>query len=108
MRQWVLYDRDGREIYLTEEQWAHIISGHRELCHHLDDVLNTIRQGRRRQQPTDPNSYVYQLRCDSLRPPYNGIMVVVAFRFNSDEQGKLATNNFVVTAWGIIIVDIGE
>ncbi len=103
MRQWVLYDRDGREIYLTEEQWAHIISGHRELRHHLDDVLNTIRQGRRRQQPTDPNSYVYRLRCDSLRPPYNGIMVVVAFRFESDEQGKLMANNFVVTAWGIIM-----
>jgi hypothetical protein len=103
MRQWVLHDRDGREIYLTEEQWKHIVSGHGELRHHADDVLNTIRRGGRRQQPTDPNAYVYRLRCDLLRRPYNGISVVVAFRFTQDEHGKLTPNNFVVTAWGIIM-----
>lgn len=58
MRRWLIYDRDGREIYLTEEQWAHISSGHREVRHHLDEVLNTVRHGRRCQQPTDPQTYL--------------------------------------------------
>lgn len=103
MRQWLVHDRDGREIYLTEEQWAHIITGHRELRHHLDEVLNTIRRGRRRQQPTDPQAYLYRLPCELLPRPYNGIAVVVVFRYTQDENGQLIPNNFAVTAWGIMM-----
>jgi hypothetical protein len=49
MRRWLVHDREGREIYLTEERWEHIVSRHGELRHHVDDVLDTIRQGRRQQ-----------------------------------------------------------
>jgi len=40
MRKWFVHDSDGREIYLTEEQWEHIKIRHSELRNHLDDVLN--------------------------------------------------------------------
>jgi hypothetical protein len=50
-KKWFVRDREGREIYLTEEQWEHIISRHSELRNHLDDVLKTVQRGRRRQQP---------------------------------------------------------
>lgn len=31
MRKWFVRDCDGREIYLTEEQWKHIFDRHNEL-----------------------------------------------------------------------------
>jgi len=31
MRRWTVADRDGREIYLTEERWDHIETRHDEL-----------------------------------------------------------------------------
>lgn len=103
MRKWFVRDRDGREIYLTEEQWQHIVTGHSELRDHLEDVLNTIRRGRRQQQPQDPQAYVYRLPCDTLRSPFNGILVVVVFRFEPQEPDGMIHNNFIVTAWGIIM-----
>ncbi len=103
MRKWFVRDHGGREIYLTEEQWEHIVSQHRELRNQLDDVLNTVRRGRRRQQPQDPQAYVYRLRCDTLRPPFNGILVVVVFRFEQRENDGMIPNNFIVTAWGIMM-----
>ncbi len=103
MRQWLVQDRDGREIYLTEERWEHIITGHPELRAHLDEVLATLRLGRRQQQPHDPQAYVYRKASDILRSPFNGILVVVTFRFQADGAGKLNPNNFVVSAWGIIM-----
>ncbi|MFN8455963.1 MAG: hypothetical protein U0401_15070 [Anaerolineae bacterium] len=103
MHKWSVRDRDGHEIYLTKEQWEHIVSGHSELRHHLDEILNTVRRGRRRQQPHDPQTYVYRLPCDNLRSPLNGILVVVAFRFEQQENAGMIPNNFIVTAWGIMM-----
>lgn len=102
MGKWYVHDSDGHEIYLTEERWQHIVAGHRELHNHFDDILNTVRHGKRRQQPQDPQTFVYRLRCDKLRPPFNGVIVVVAFRFESQENnGNTVSNNFVVSAWGL-------
>jgi hypothetical protein len=47
MHKWIVQDRDGREIYLTEERWGHIVQRHGELQNHFDEVLNTVRRGRR-------------------------------------------------------------
>ena len=99
MRKWIAYDREGREIYLTEEQWEHIISRHGELRNHLEDVLNAIRQGKRKQQPHDPQAYVYHCSCDTLRYPFSGIIVAVVFRFDPS-NGHENANNFIITAWG--------
>jgi hypothetical protein len=43
MHKWLVQDREGREIYLTEERWQHITFRHKPLVGHLDDVLATIR-----------------------------------------------------------------
>jgi len=103
MRRWLVHDREGREIYLTEERWEHIVSRHGELRHHVDDVLNTIRQGRRQQQPQDPQAYVYRLLCNRLPAPFNGIMVLIAFRFEQKDNVGMIPNNFVVSAWGVVM-----
>ena len=47
MRKWLIGDRDRREIYLTEQQWQHIVSGHGELRNHRDDVLKCVANGER-------------------------------------------------------------
>lgn len=104
MHTWIVYDRAGREIYLTEERWEHIVSRHCELQGHIQDVLTTVRQGGRRQQPQDPQAYVYRLPCDMLRPPFNGILVCVVFRFTQPGRpDDIRPNNFIVTAWGIMM-----
>jgi hypothetical protein len=69
----------------------------------VEDVLSTVRRGRRQQQPHDPQAYVYRQLCDKLRPPFNGIMVVVIFRFEDQENSGTIANNFIVTAWGIMM-----
>lgn len=103
MHKWFVQDRNEREIYLTEERWQHIASQHPELRNQRDNVIETVRRGTRRQQPRDPQTYVYRLPCEGLRPPFNGILVVVAFRFDQQEDGGMVPNNFIVTAWGIVM-----
>ena len=103
MHKWFTHDRDGREIYLTEERWQHIVERHPELENHLDDILNTVQQGRRRQQPQDPHAYIYRWPCDTLRLPFNGILVSVVFRFEEQPDSAMIPNNFIVTAWGIMM-----
>lgn len=100
MRKWTVRDRRGREIYLTEERWKHIIEEHEELRGHFDDVLDAVRKGRRRQEPIDPGSYRYYCRCDSLPGGYTHIMVIVAFRLRILPDKTVEPNNFIVTAWG--------
>jgi len=91
MERWTVYDRQGREIYLTVERWQHIITRHKPLINQLDEVLNTIRSGRRHQDPQQPFKYFYQKRCNKLNGNYNSITVVIVFFADS--------NNYVVTAW---------
>ncbi len=52
---WIVIDRWGNRIELTGERWAHILESHWELSHHRDDVLLTVRTGRRKQSPADPH-----------------------------------------------------
>jgi hypothetical protein len=59
------------------------------LAEHLDEVLATIKKGRRRQDPLDPAKYTYYRRTDVLLPEYTHIIVIV----------RLVRNNFVVTAY---------
>ena len=62
---------------MTEERWQHIISSHRALTDHLEDVLNTIRLGYRHQDALQPFKYFYRRRYDNLPGDYNRIPVVV-------------------------------
>jgi hypothetical protein len=93
LKRWEVIDRAGREIYLTEERWLHITSGHLVLEGHLEDVLDTLRFGRRRQDQLQPYKYFYRRRCDTLLEPFNRIVVIVLEQPN---------NRYVITAWAEI------
>jgi hypothetical protein len=100
MCKWTVRDRYGNEIYLTQERWEYILCYHSELEGLLDDLLDTLRNGRRAQEPIDPGKYKYYRRCDTLPLEYNTIVIVVKFstRLRGDEA--FVPNNFVITAWG--------
>lgn len=101
MRRWTVKDRQEREVYLTEERWEHILSKHAELTGRLNDVLDTVRLGRRRQSKQDPNTFLYSRRNEALPVPYNTIIVCVAFRQqHSTDIFQTMHNNFITTAWG--------
>ena len=99
MRRWTVQDRYGNEIYLTEERWEHILDRHDELTGRLDDLLDTLRYGRRRREALDPQQYRYRRASDDLLYGFNHIIAIVVFRY--DASG--ASNSFVVTAWGAYI-----
>jgi hypothetical protein len=88
---WRVTDRWHNTIELTDERWKHIRFYHPDLANHRDEVLKTIRYGRRRQDSLEPMKYKYHRRTKKLFPKYNGIVVVV----------KLERNNFVITAYPI-------
>jgi hypothetical protein len=96
-------DRYGNEIYVTEERWKYILRYHSELDGLLDDLLNTLRKGRRRQEPADPGKYKYYRQCDALPLDYNTIVIVVKFSAQMQADGTFVSNNFVVTGWGAYI-----
>lgn len=99
MHRWIVEDRHGNEIYLTEERWEHILRRHDEPTGRLDDLLDTLRYGQRRQESLEPQKYRYRRTYDDLRYGFNHIVAVVVFRY--DEAGT--PNNFVITAWGAYI-----
>jgi hypothetical protein len=86
---WRVRDRWGNNIELTDERWAYINKWHPDLAEHLDEVLLTIKRGRRKQDAPEPHKYTYYHETDALWPDYNYIIVVV----------KLVRNNFVITAY---------
>lgn len=84
-------DRYGNSIQLTEERWAHIVQYHPELEEHYDEVLATIRFGRRRQDALDPLKYKYIRSCLPLPFGMTHIVVVV----------RMGRTPFVLTAYGV-------
>ncbi len=88
---WKVIDKWGNEIVLTKERWKHIIDHHWELKEHLDDVLKTIRLGKRKQETVNPQKFKYIHSFDYLPHNYTHVVVIV----------KLATNKFVITAYPI-------
>ena len=103
MSKWAVHDRYGNEIYMTQERWDYILRYHDELDGLLDELLDTLRKGRRRQEPANPSKYKYYRRCDALPLEYNTIVVVVKFATRVRLDGTFASNNFVITAWGTYI-----
>ncbi|MDH4137982.1 MAG: hypothetical protein OEW09_14880 [Anaerolineae bacterium] len=99
MRKWTVQDRYGNTIYFTEERWQHILESRPELEPHFSKFLETLRTGRRKQDPLIPNEYRYYQRFDQLLPENNYVVVIVVFKTRLDEQGQYVPNNFVVTGW---------
>jgi hypothetical protein len=100
---WVVFDRYGNQIYLTQERWNYILRYHSQLDGLLDEVIDTLHKGRRHQQPEDPNRYKYYQYCIALPPDDNTIVVVVKFATQIRSDGTYVANNFVITAWATYI-----
>ena len=88
---WVVIDKWGNRVELTDERWQHIVQNHWELSNHLDEVLLTVRTGRRKQATTDPYKYTYYKDFNNLPHNYTRIVVIV----------KLIRNNYIITAYPI-------
>lgn len=99
MEKWIVEDRFGNTIYFTEERWRHILESRPELKPFFDQFLETLRAGRRQQDPLAPNEYRYYKKFDALLPENNHLIVIVVFRTRLDEYGKYVSNNFVITGW---------
>ena len=62
----------------------------------LEAVLETLRQGRRRQDAYDAAKYKYLYEFPNLPIPYTHIVVVVKFGWR---DSPAEVNNFVLTAY---------
>ena len=100
-RRWMVEDRDGHPIYLTEERWRHIIAAnnHPEMADYEDHLKTTIRQGRRLQEPLNPRKYRYMQLFGDLPAGLNHIVTIVLFGFDVNAQGETVPNNFIATAF---------
>jgi len=88
---WGVIDKWKNEIILTNERWKHITNHHWEIANRLDDVLKTIRLGKRKQEKMNPEKFKYFYPFEELPHNYTHIVVVV----------KLAIKKFVITAYPI-------
>lgn len=84
-------DRWGNRIILPDERWQHILEWHPELEGFNEEVLETVRKGRRRQDPIDPHKYKYIYPAQGLPFGLTHIVVVV----------RIGVRKFVLTAYGI-------
>jgi len=100
-KRWTVQDRDGNPIYLTEEQWQHIVGAdnHPEMADYEDHLQTTLQQGRRCQEPLNPRRYRYVQRFDDLPAGFNHIVGIVLFGFDVNAQGETVPNNFIATAF---------
>jgi len=90
-------DRDERPIYLTAERWEHALEHPGVSNELLGSVLDTLRQGRRKQDEYDLTKYKYSKAFSDLPFDYTHVVVVVKFGWQSDAPER--PNNFVLTAY---------
>ncbi|MGK7875087.1 MAG: hypothetical protein AB4426_17850 [Xenococcaceae cyanobacterium] len=104
-KHWTVLDRCGNDIYLTEERWEHIIDpdNHPEMEDCQEKLKETIRSGRRKQEPLNPQKYRYIKAFDDLALDNTHIVAIVLFRFRKDEDGEPMPNNYIVTAYQKVI-----
>lgn len=98
---WIEHDRNGNDIYLSQERWEHIIApeNHPEMAAYESQLRDTIRLGRRRQDALNPQKYVYAESFDDLVEDNTHIVAIVVFRFREDEARRPKPNNYIVTAY---------
>lgn len=100
-RRWLVYDRLGNPIYLTNERWEHIIdpNNHPEMADWEDALKETIATGTRKQDSLNPRKYRYSKAFARLAEDNTHIVAIVLFSFIEDEGGQLVENNYAVTAY---------
>ena len=78
---WPIYvrDKEGGEIYLTEERWKHALrhTGMSEAL--LPKVLATVRMGNRKADKYDPAKFKYMRSFRELPSYFTHLIVVVKF-----------------------------
>ncbi len=91
-------DRQGHAIYLTWERWEHAL-GHPGMDEGLlESVLETLRQGRRKQDPYDAakHKYLYDLNSSSnlyTRNPVSPLELLEALFFGGQSACSLRQKN---------------
>lgn len=100
---WDVHDRYGNKIYMTAERWNHALERRPWLADFFDDALDTLRHGRRQQDPLNPQKYKYYRPCPDLELEYNNIVVVVLFNRKQNEAGQMIVNNYVLNVWAVYI-----
>lgn len=78
-KRWVVKDRYGNEIYLTQERWGHIVDplNHPEMETYEGMIQTTLKQGRRQQEPLNPRKYRYSHSFKDLPDEVNRVIVIV-------------------------------
>jgi len=98
-RRWVVQDRYGNIIYMTEERWQHAL-GHEDMDESLlEHVLDTLRTGQRKQNARDPSKYRYSKAFPDLPSDNQRVVVLVRFTKHLDEYGQSRPNNYVLTTF---------
>ncbi len=100
-KRWIVQDRYGNSIYLTQERWEHIINinNHPEIEDYEEHLKTTIRRGRRRQEPLNPRKFRYYHHFEDLPDNVNHIVAIVFLSFEIDQIGRTLPNNYVATAF---------
>ena len=100
-RRWIVRDRYGHEIHLTQERWQHITDplNHYEMAEYEEHLKATIREGKRRQEPFTPQKYRYVMAFSDLAEDNTHIVAIVLFGFSRDTSGNPVPNNYIVTAY---------
>lgn len=98
---WSQPDRFGNSVYITEERWRHIIDpdNHPEIEPHFERIRETIQNGRRRQDPLDPQSWQYYYPFDNLPDDNSHLVVCVRLRIVDEPDGGSHEERFVTTAY---------
>ena len=102
-RRWQVRDRYGNSIYMTAKRWNHALASRPWLGEFLNQALETVRQGRRQQDPLNPRKYKYYRGYDELLPDYNHLVVVVLFAEQENDVGETVPNNYVTNVWAVYL-----
>ncbi|MBI2434822.1 MAG: hypothetical protein HYV26_18355 [Candidatus Hydrogenedentes bacterium] len=100
-KRWTVRDRFGNAVYLTHERWQHIIEpiNHPEMADFEEHLAETVRSGKRRQDPFHPRKYRYVQSFKDLVGDNTHLVAMVLFRAAESPKEKLLTEGFVVTAY---------
>jgi hypothetical protein len=100
-RRWMVRDRHGNDIYLTQERWKHIVEpiNHPEMSAYEEHLKETIQAGKRKQDLLNPQKYRYVKQFDDLAEDNTHIIAIVLFRFSEGPGGEPVPNNYIVTAY---------
>jgi hypothetical protein len=100
-KRWTVRDRYGNDIYLTHERWEHVVEpiNHPEMIAYEEHLKETIRSGKRRQDPLNPHKYRYIKAFDNLAEDNTHVIAIVLFRLSERPDGALVPDNYIATAY---------